>query len=83
MIIHPIQDTLQSAAPDSIQASTSVPAQGADGLERVMLADDKLFVVLAVVLIIWAGIVFFIWRTDRRLRNLERTVGSGIPDETI
>lgn len=88
MIIHPIvpQDTLQNATPapyDSIQASTSVPVREPDGLERVMLAEDKLFVVLAVVLIIWSGIVFFIWRTDRRLRNLERTVRSGIPEETV
>ena len=39
-----------------------------------MLSQDKLFVVLAVVLIIWFGLVFFVFRTDRKLHRLERTL---------
>ena len=40
-------------------------------LERVMLADDKLPVVLAVVMVVWIGIVLLLWRTERRLARVE------------
>ena len=43
-----------------------------------MLSQDKLFVVLAVVLIIWFGLVFFVFRTDRKLDRLERTLNERI-----
>ncbi|MEM1056482.1 MAG: CcmD family protein [Bacteroidota bacterium] len=47
-------------------------AQTVQPLERVMLAEDKLPVVLAVVLVVWIGIVFLLWRTERRLAAVER-----------
>ncbi|MEM6325737.1 MAG: CcmD family protein [Bacteroidota bacterium] len=47
-------------------------AQTTQPLERVMLADDKLPVVLAVVLVVWIGIVILMWRTERRLARVER-----------
>ncbi len=40
--------------------------------DDLMLSNDKLFVVLAVVLVIWLGITFLLWRTDRKLDVLER-----------
>ena len=46
-------------------------AQTVAPLERVMLAEDKLPVVLAVVLVVWIGIVALLWRTERRLANVE------------
>lgn len=68
------QDSLaQSTAYDSVWANTEVPVSQATGFEGLMLSDDKIFVVLAVVLIIWFGILFFLYRTDRKLDNLERT----------
>lgn len=87
MIIQPIypQDSARtdgSTPYDTIWATSQVPAQEAVGLERTMLAEDKLYVVLAVVLIIWFGIVFFIWRTDRSLHALERTADESIPEKT-
>jgi CcmD family protein len=88
MTIHPLyarQDTTRADAAtayDSIWADAAVPQKPPVGLERVMLAQDKLYVVLAVVLIIWAGIAFFLLRTDRRLAALERTVEAGIPQES-
>ena len=54
---------------DAAQAVTEQPDQG---IERVMLAEDKLPVVLAVVLVIWAGVLLLLFRTDRRLARLER-----------
>lgn len=77
MTIHPL---LQDAAPQDSTAQAEVPVQAPDALERVMLAEDKLYVVLAVVLIIWFGLVFFVFRTDRKLHRLERTLGAGIPE---
>lgn len=90
MTIRPLaQDTLASdglehTAYDSVWTTTGVPEQQPTGLETVMLAEDKLYVVLAVVLLIWFGIAFFLVRTDRRLarleRRLERAEDAGISD---
>jgi CcmD family protein len=63
---------------DSIWAHTTVPSNQPQGLEKVMLAEDKLYVVLIVVLIIWAGIVVFLFRTDRRIQKVERSLSEGI-----
>ncbi|HMB93310.1 MAG TPA: CcmD family protein [Rhodothermales bacterium] len=74
---------LQQATPDTTQAATAydsvwtnpeLPTQAASGLEAVMLSQDKLYVVLAVVLIIWFGLLFFVLRTDRKLDRLERKI---------
>lgn len=81
MIIQPIpQDSIkagQATAYDTVWSQT-VPTQQAGGLEGAMLSEDKLFVVLAVVLVIWFGIVYFIFRTDRKLAALERTLEKDI-----
>ena len=58
------------AAGEAVQHSTT--------LERIMLADDKIFVVLAVVLIIWIGLVLFVLRTDKKLGALERAIDERI-----
>ncbi len=70
-----------STAYDSIWAGANVPTQPPTQLEQIMLSYEKIYVVLAVVLIIWFGLVFFLHRTDRRLSNLERTLGEGINDD--
>ena len=67
-------DTTQTTAFDSIWANPDVPVQTLNWLDQLMLSQDKLFVVLAVVLIIWFGLVFFVFRTDRKLHRLERTL---------
>lgn len=43
-------------------------------IESTMLDNDKLLVVLAVVLIIWIGVVIFLYRTDRKIDHLESSV---------
>lgn len=78
-------DTLQSAAStayDSVWAAGNQAAPTTSALETIMLAQDKLYVVLAVVLIIWLGLMFFISRTDRRIREVERTLEERIPEKT-
>jgi len=80
---YPSQDASQgqTAPGDSLysQWGQDVPVQQPTGLERAMLAEDKLFVVLVVVLLIWSGILFFLFRTDRKLHALEQSVAAGIP----
>ncbi|MFQ5568073.1 MAG: CcmD family protein [Rhodothermales bacterium] len=82
-----IADTTQTTATayDSIWANPNTPLQAADGLEQFMLGQGKIYTVLIVVLIIWAGIALFILRTDRKLRHLERMMDERIapePEET-
>ncbi len=48
--------------------------QAAGSIETAMLDNDKLMVVLAVVLIIWIGITMFIYATDRKINRLESSV---------
>ncbi len=48
----------------------------ATGIESAMLDNDKLMVVLAVVLIIWVGIILLIYITDRKIDRIE----SQLPD---
>ena len=70
-------DTLSAARDTAIalldpDAAQQVP----QGIERAMLASDKLPVVLAVVLIIWFGLLFLLFRTDRRITKIERELNS-------
>ncbi|MCS7082871.1 MAG: CcmD family protein [Bacteroidetes bacterium] len=54
---------------DTLLAST---AGARSGFEAVMLSQEKLYVVLGVVLLIWAGIVAFLWHLERRTHRLEQ-----------
>jgi len=69
-----------STAYDSIWVGGNIPVQDLSRLEQIMLSNDKLYVVLAVVLIIWFGIVVLLLRNDRRLKEVERSVDERIPD---
>lgn len=93
MTIHPVQtaDTARSSAAavdstayDSVWSGRSNPTaevpietQASAPLERVMLSNEKIYVVLAVVLIIWFGLAFLIFRTDRKLDRVERALDAG------
>ena len=61
--------TIAVLDPGAAQALTEAPDRG---LDREMLAEDKLPVVLAVVLIVWVGLLVLLFRTDRRLAHVER-----------
>ncbi len=87
MTIHPVPqdaaaDTTIATPYDSVWAGSQVPVQEPEGLERVMVADGKIYVVLAVVLIIWFGLLFFLFRTDRKIDRLERELGDDISSST-
>lgn len=60
---------------DSVWTSESdIPSKQPDGFEKLMVGDGKILVVLAVILIIWIGLLGFLFRTDRRIRSLEREI---------
>lgn len=55
--------------------------QEVDGFEDAMLSEDKLYVVLAVVLVIWFGVVAMLYRNDRKISALERRLSEGNPED--
>ena len=66
-------DTLSAVRDTAIALLDADAAQQApQGIERAMLAADKLPVVLVVVLIIWFGLLFLLFRTDRRISRIEK-----------
>ena len=66
-------DTLSAVRDTAIALLDADAAQQApQGIERVMLASDKLPVVLVVVLIIWFGLLFLLFRTDWRISRIEK-----------
>ena len=74
-------DTFAAAHDTTIALLDTAAAQGLavrppEGLERVMLSEDKLPVVFAVVLVIWLGLLLFLFFTDRRLARIERELKS-------
>ena len=86
ILLQDIQEqATQSTAYDSIWAGGNVPTQSPTALEQVMLAHDKLYVVLAVVLIIWFGIVILLLRNDARLKVVERSIEERgtLPDDGL
>lgn len=66
---------------DSIWVNTDVPTHIPTGLEAFMLSQDKIFVVLGIVLIVWFGIVFLLFRTDSKLDKLEQALDDRVLDD--
>ncbi|MGD8782140.1 MAG: CcmD family protein [Ignavibacteria bacterium] len=42
-----------------------------DGLYN-FLSDNSIFIVLFIVLVVWMGIFFFLFNTDKRLKEIEK-----------
>jgi hypothetical protein len=73
-----VQDA--GTAYDSVWAN-AIPEYEPTGFEELMLSEDKIFVVLAVVLLIWIGISYFLIRTDRKIADLERAIDARVPED--
>lgn len=95
MTIHPIgpSDGLPSRPaqerPDTTSPYDSTwterpesPSQQSTGLDRAMGQGGKIYVVLAVVLIIWIGLLTLLFRTDRKIERLERRLDRDISEDT-
>jgi CcmD family protein len=39
--------------------------------------QNQMYVVLLVVLMIWTGILFYLWRIDRKVQNIENQMKKG------
>ena len=87
ILLQDAQEAQEAPSTDGISTSYdstwAIPEQPPLGTERFMLAQDKLFVVLAVVLVIWFGIAYFIFKTDRKLLALEKAAAERTQDESI
>jgi hypothetical protein len=93
MTIHPLSADAavrrpRQERPDTTSAYDSTwterpEAQAPEGLDRIMGTDGKIYVVLAVVLLIWFGLLALLVRTDRKIDRLEReVVDDGSPNGT-
>ncbi|HLA69178.1 MAG TPA: CcmD family protein [Bacteroidota bacterium] len=40
-------------------------------------ANNQLFIVMTIILLIWAGIVFYLLRLDRKVKELEQSMKKG------
>lgn len=40
-------------------------------------ANNQLFIVMTIILLIWAGIVFYLVRLDRKVKELEQSMKKG------
>lgn len=71
--------TADSAAVyDSVWSATDtlIAAPAPDTMEQLMVTDGKIYVVVAVLLLIWFGLLLYLYRTDRKLDRLERQIES-------
>ncbi|MFO8233136.1 MAG: CcmD family protein [Longimonas sp.] len=69
-----------STAYDSVWTETNPPAAQPDALERVFTADGKIYVVVAVLIIVWIGIMAYIYRTDQKIDALERRLDDSLSE---
>jgi hypothetical protein len=92
MTIHPIRPSESPALrPDQERPDTTAAYDSTwteqpdsappDGLDRVMGQDGKIYVVLAVVLLIWIGLLTLLFRTDRKIERLERRFDRHISED--
>jgi|GEM_PF-2719903 len=54
---------------------TNLSAQ-ASGFDGMMLSNGKLYTVVGVLLIIFIGLMFYLYNTDRKLRSIENQIKS-------
>lgn len=70
--LRPLQERPDTTSAYDSTWTEQAPTQQPTGMERVMLSSGKIYVVLAVVLIIWVGLLTVLFRTDRKIDRLER-----------
>jgi len=39
------------------------------------LQENAIYIVMIIVLIVWAGVFLYLWNLDKRLKNIEKEVG--------
>ncbi|MCH8569119.1 MAG: hypothetical protein LAT67_12670 [Balneolales bacterium] len=67
-------DTLSSAYADRWEGSESIAGADANALMNLLASYDLIFVVLAVSLIIWFVLAFYLIRVDQKISKLEQKI---------
>lgn len=49
----------------------SAPSSAKDGMANLMYQSGKIYVVVGVILLIFIGVVFYLFALDRRIKKLE------------
>lgn len=82
LTLRPQQERPDTTSPyDTTWTEQPAESQPATGLDRIMGTDGKIYVVLAVVLLIWFGVLVVLFRTDRRIDRLERRLERDISED--
>jgi len=76
----PVEIHPQVSTADSLY--TEIPEAPPAPIEQLMLSHDRIYVVLGVVLVIWFGLLYFLFRTDRRLDRIEKEVEQCLAETT-
>ncbi|GEM_PF-1685447 len=77
----PVQERPDTASAYDSTWTEQPVAQAPEGLDRIMGQGGKIYVVLAVVLLIWIGLVTVLFRTDRKIDRLERRLDRHISED--
>ncbi|WP_051141259.1 CcmD family protein [Salisaeta longa] len=85
MTIHPLpqQAPADSAVYDSVWTEQPPVRPSQSAFEQTMMQDGKIYVVVAVLVLILLGLLAFVFRTDRKIAKLERRVDAGDSNDTL
>lgn len=59
-----------------ISSLTTFRLLGQNGFDQLMLSNGKLYTVVGVLVIIFIGLVLYLYNTDRKVRRLEDQINS-------
>jgi len=45
------------------------------------LSNNAIYIVMIIVLIVWAGIFFYLFSLDKRIKNVEKELKEGVKNE--
>ncbi|UZD21236.1 CcmD family protein [Algoriphagus halophytocola] len=68
--------SLSALAQEKIAVTESDYSNNAVEMADVMRADGKIYVLVGVILIIFAGVTFYLISTDRKISRLEKNIHS-------
>ncbi len=57
-------------------ALTNILAQGSNGFDGMMLSNGKIYTVVGVLLIIFIGMILYLFNTDKKLTSIENQIKS-------
>ena len=55
---------------------STMQAQAGSGFDSMMLSNGKIYTVVGVLLIIFIGIIIYLFNTDRKLKSIENQIKS-------